>query len=200
MDEAEDVQGLERQGIYYTFVPVPSEMLRDKTISLAEKGFLSILMIYSRPGRGENTIWPGIAKIAEECGCSEKTVKRFVQSLTTKGFIRRRRRLGTSSTTELAFIPTIHTICQVGSSVTYVNKSQMTHVEDVRLANVPAERPPIDKVAPPKKMQYEVDADNIQGLNATRVLSHSLQNPRSARIFDSRKNSGDFIPNDELPQ
>jgi len=200
MDEAEDVQGLEHQGIYYTFVPVPSEMLRNKTLTLAEKGFLSVLMIYARPGRGENTVWPGIKTLASLCGCSESHVCRLMDTLAGKGFISRRRRLGSSSITELTFIPTKAPEYSNMANQPCSDMAPEPCVGGVQLANGTAKRPPVAKATSPKKMQYEVDADNIQGLNATRVLSHSLQNPRSARIFDSRKNSGDFIPNDELPQ
>ena len=125
-------------GIYYPFTPVPEELLQDNTLSLAERGFLAVLISYSRPQRGRFIIWPGVAKLAEICGCSERKIKRLMQGLEKRGLLTRQRRMGTSSTTELACIAPGGAYSSVVSLVSPTNGSGMACKVDVGEVDVEA--------------------------------------------------------------
>ncbi|HUV04864.1 MAG TPA: hypothetical protein VMX94_07125 [Armatimonadota bacterium] len=90
--------------IPYRFTPVPEAMLYDPEISVELKGFLSILISYSRPKQGKLVIWPGIEALAKICGCSTRKVRRMLEAAVKLKLVERKRRIGTSSVTSLGFI------------------------------------------------------------------------------------------------
>jgi hypothetical protein len=104
MDENGEIGSGEQCGIYYAFVPAPVDMLRSNRLSLAEKGFLLVLMLYARESKGEFIVQTDIKTIAAYCNRSESVISKLIASLIRRGFITRRRRLGAPSVTGLAFL------------------------------------------------------------------------------------------------
>jgi DNA-binding MarR family transcriptional regulator len=69
------------------FGQVSNNIIRDPKVSLQEKAVYSYLCTYS--DASTNQTYVGINKMADECGVSQSTIKRILNSLESKGIITR---------------------------------------------------------------------------------------------------------------
>jgi DNA-binding MarR family transcriptional regulator len=69
------------------FGQVSNNVIRNPNISLQEKAVYSYLCTYS--DSLTNQTYVGISKMADECGVSQSTIKRILDSLESKGIITR---------------------------------------------------------------------------------------------------------------
>lgn len=69
------------------FGQVSNNVIRNPEVSLQEKAVYSYLCTYS--DALTNQTYVGIAKMANECGVSQSTIKRILDSLESKGIIMR---------------------------------------------------------------------------------------------------------------
>ena len=69
------------------FGQVSNNVMRDPEISLQEKAVYSYLCTYS--DASTNQTYVGIAKMANECGVSQSTIKRILDGLESKKIIMR---------------------------------------------------------------------------------------------------------------
>ena len=98
--------------ISYPFIAFPSQILEDNNgLNADELAMLLVLSLYARPSKGKVVVWPSVSTIAKRLDCSERHACAVLKRLVSKGYITRRRRLGTSSVTELSFIPSSEAFC-----------------------------------------------------------------------------------------
>jgi DNA-binding MarR family transcriptional regulator len=69
------------------FGQVSNNIMRDPEVSLQEKAVYSYLCTYS--DASTNQTYVGIAKMANECGVSQSTIKRILDGLESKKIIMR---------------------------------------------------------------------------------------------------------------
>jgi DNA-binding MarR family transcriptional regulator len=80
------------------FTMVPDALLFDPEVT---DGALRLWMTVKTHARSKAMAWPGIDSMGDRLGWSPSTVKRHLQALTAAGWVKRRRRFGTSSRTFL---------------------------------------------------------------------------------------------------
>lgn len=92
--------------IGYPFTAIPSNLWDEPNeIDVVDIGFLCTLAYYARPHLGRFIVWPSVETLAKRCKKSVSYVVRAIRRLQSLGYIKRRRRIGRSSLTELLFIP-----------------------------------------------------------------------------------------------
>lgn len=80
------------------FTQVPDELLFDMSVSADA---LRLWMWVKSHARKKSVAWPGVAGAQEAFGWSESTVKRRIAELVEAGWVKRRRRMGSSTRTFL---------------------------------------------------------------------------------------------------
>ena len=70
------------------FGQVSNTAMRDTTLNLKEKGLYAYLSTYAH--NTTNDLNVSITRMAAECGCTESTIKRCINSLKKKGIIQRK--------------------------------------------------------------------------------------------------------------
>lgn len=81
---------------------IPNAVLHDDQLTAAEKLCWVALAAHQR---GEDKSWPSITRLAYLTCLSKRTVIRILQGLESKGYLKRKRRHGTTSLYQLFYIP-----------------------------------------------------------------------------------------------